>query len=170
MALWTSRNQSSSKWEDIAWRACQRANVKKYVCSGFASAQVGVQYDHLVVVAHLWLLHGAHTCYFIDITSNGQSLQILWKCEHLYFDPCLEIVTSVDQYLWLLQSKKITNDQELIQSVPISCPQNQKENNWIHKLAAAWKARMNSSFPDRWSFSYLNLTKICHSHNRWTNV
>ena len=27
-----------------------------------------------------------------------------------------------------------------------------------------------SSFPDKWSFSYLNLTKICHSHNRWTKV
>ena len=30
--------------------------------------------------------------------------------------------------------------------------------------------RMNSSFPDRWSFSYLNITKICISHNRWTEV
>ena len=29
---------------------------------------------------------------------------------------------------------------------------------------------MNSSFPDRWSFSYLSLTKICHSHNRWTKA
>ena len=29
----------------------------------------------------------------------------------------------------LLQSKKISNDQELIQSDPISCPQNQKGNN-----------------------------------------
>ena len=29
----------------------------------------------------------------------------------------------------LTQSKKISNDQELIQSDPISCPQNQKENN-----------------------------------------
>ena len=28
-----------------------------------------------------------------------------------------------------LQSKKISNDQELIQSDPISCPQNQKGNN-----------------------------------------
>ena len=28
-----------------------------------------------------------------------------------------------------LQSKKIGNDQELIQSDPISCPQNQKGNN-----------------------------------------
>ena len=29
----------------------------------------------------------------------------------------------------LTQSKKISNDQELIQSDPISCPQNQKGNN-----------------------------------------
>ena len=29
----------------------------------------------------------------------------------------------------LLRSKKISNDQELIQSDPISCPQNQKGNN-----------------------------------------
>ena len=28
-----------------------------------------------------------------------------------------------------LQSKKISNDQELTQSDPISCPQNQKGNN-----------------------------------------
>ena len=28
-----------------------------------------------------------------------------------------------------LKSKRISNDQELIQSDPISCPQNQKENN-----------------------------------------
>ena len=28
-----------------------------------------------------------------------------------------------------IESKKISNDQELIQSDPISCPQNQKENN-----------------------------------------
>ena len=29
----------------------------------------------------------------------------------------------------MIQSKKISNDQELIQSDPISCPQNQKGNN-----------------------------------------
>ena len=29
----------------------------------------------------------------------------------------------------IIQSKKISNDQELIQSDPISCPQNQKGNN-----------------------------------------
>ena len=29
------------------------------------------------------------------------------------------------------QNKKISNDQELIQSDPISCPQNQKGNNYL---------------------------------------
>ena len=29
----------------------------------------------------------------------------------------------------IIKSKKISNDQELIQSDPISCPQNQKGNN-----------------------------------------
>ena len=39
--------------------------------------------------------------------------------------------TSDDFYLnnIKLESKKISNDQELIQSDPISCPQNQKGNN-----------------------------------------
>ena len=32
-------------------------------------------------------------------------------------------------YFFLILSKKISNDQELIQSDPISCPQNQKGNN-----------------------------------------
>ena len=31
-------------------------------------------------------------------------------------------------------SKQISNDQELIQSYPISCPQNPKGNNYIHKV------------------------------------
>ena len=33
----------------------------------------------------------------------------------------------------LIKSKKISNDQELIQSNPTSCPINQKGNNLIHK-------------------------------------
>ena len=37
------------------------------------------------------------------------------------------------------QSKKISNDQELIQSDPTSCPQNQKGNNKIHKLTAVYE-------------------------------
>ena len=36
-------------------------------------------------------------------------------------------------------SKKISNDQELIQSDPISCPQNQKGNNKIHKLTTVYE-------------------------------
>ena len=35
--------------------------------------------------------------------------------------------------------KKISNDQELIQSDPISCPQNQKGNNLIHKLTTVYE-------------------------------
>ena len=38
-----------------------------------------------------------------------------------------------------MESKKISNDQELIQSDPISCPQNQKGNNEIHKLTTVYE-------------------------------
>ena len=37
------------------------------------------------------------------------------------------------------QSKKISNDQELIQSDHTSCPQNQKGNNWIQKLTTVYE-------------------------------
>ena len=33
------------------------------------------------------------------------------------------------EHKYYFKSKKISNDQELIQSDPISCPQNQKGNN-----------------------------------------
>ena len=36
------------------------------------------------------------------------------------------------------QSKKISNDQELIQSDPTSCPQNQKGNNYTLSLVCIW--------------------------------
>ena len=39
----------------------------------------------------------------------------------------------------ILESKNISNDQELIQSDPTSCPKNQKGNNYIHKLTAVYK-------------------------------
>ena len=43
---------------------------------------------------------------------------------------CKADVSCLCQYMFVhLQSKKISNDQELIQSDPISCPQNQKGNN-----------------------------------------
>ena len=38
-------------------------------------------------------------------------------------------LSDVSQWQNHVQNKKISNDQELIQSDPISCPQNQKENN-----------------------------------------
>ena len=38
-----------------------------------------------------------------------------------------------------IESKMISNDQELIQSDPTSCPQNQKGNNSIHKLTAVYE-------------------------------
>ena len=38
-----------------------------------------------------------------------------------------------------IKSKKISKDQELIQSDPTSCPQNQKGNNLIHKLTAVYE-------------------------------
>ena len=54
------------------------------------------------------------------------------------FNESQRMVTIIDHSQLLLQrgnvdpqyqSKKISNDQELIQSDPISCPQNQKGNN-----------------------------------------
>ena len=38
-----------------------------------------------------------------------------------------------------VQNKKISNDQELIQSDPTTCPQNQKGNNKIHKMTAVYE-------------------------------
>ena len=43
----------------------------------------------------------------------------------LYVDDIVLLSESAED----MQSKKISNDQELIQSDPISCPQNQKGNN-----------------------------------------
>ena len=38
-------------------------------------------------------------------------------------------IVNINSLLPVWKSKKISNDQELIQSDPISCPQNQKGNN-----------------------------------------
>ena len=66
-----------------------------------------------------------------------------------------------------IESKRISNDQELIQSDPTSCPQNQngkqlntETDSSLQKALAV--NRMNSPFRDRWSFNYLKFTKICH--------
>ena len=70
---------------------------------------------------------------------NGQFTDVFSKTEHTQV-PLLDrsapfmndIAVSKDGVIKLLKglkSKKINNDQELIQSDPISCPQNQKGNN-----------------------------------------
>ena len=43
-----------------------------------------------------------------------------------------------NRYNTILLIKKISYDQELIQSDPISCPQNKKGNNQIHKVTAVY--------------------------------
>ena len=49
---------------------------------------------------------------------------------NVYFTLVWKLMTMSDvRNISKLQSKKISNDQELIQSDPISCPQNQKGNN-----------------------------------------
>ena len=47
------------------------------------------------------------------------------------YSSCDSVTEMLHDLGWrsLEQSKKISNDQELIQSDPISCPQNQKGNN-----------------------------------------
>ena len=50
--------------------------------------------------------------------NNNEKDLLLYRTEPIF--PMLSV---------LFQSKKISNDQELIQSDPTSCPQNQKGNN-----------------------------------------
>ena len=45
----------------------------------------------------------------------------------IFLDACLQC--QVYRCMFTVKSKKMSNDQELIQSDPISCPQNQKGNN-----------------------------------------
>ena len=51
---------------------------------------------------------------------------------HWHRSPSLNTCSTalqIHRYSVMILSKKISNDQELIQSDPISCPQNQKGNN-----------------------------------------
>ena len=43
------------------------------------------------------------------------------------------------------QSKKISNDQELTQPDPTSCPINQKGNNQIHKSTAVYERHLRQT-------------------------
>ena len=79
---------------------------------------------------------------YIFVTNIGYNINILRQSACLVFNPitvnnfasplkCTPVGRASDS---MMESKKISNDQELIQSDPISCPQNQKGNNQIHKL------------------------------------
>ena len=56
-------------------------------------------------------------------------------------------------YIFPIIRKKISNDQELIQSDPTPCPQNQKGNNQIHKLTAVYERHSRKT--ERTAFSQI---------------
>ena len=51
------------------------------------------------------------------------------QCSFSVISACAYSIKWAHSLCGKLESKKISNDQELIQSDPISCPQNQKGNN-----------------------------------------
>ena len=64
----------------------------------------------------------------------------------------------------MIESKKISNDQELIQSIPHPTLKTKREITKITLIDGSLRKalavnQMNSSFPNRWSFSYLKFTK-----------
>ena len=67
-------------------------------------------------------------CPCLTNISNNKTIQ--WHLNANEYPRILNGIASewLKKFHWK-QSKKISNDQELIQSDPISCPQNQKGNN-----------------------------------------
>ena len=67
---------------------------------------------------------------FTDVFSKSDYSKVSFLSRSAHFmDDIVVWNEGVTKLLKDLKSKKISNDQELIQSDPISCPQNQKENN-----------------------------------------
>ena len=71
-------------------------------------------------------------------------------------------------------SKKISNDQELIQSDPTSCPQSKREItkyiNW-QQFTKGTRGKPNEQFfPKQVVIQLPKIYKICHLHNTWTKV
>ena len=62
----------------------------------------------------------------ISLASKVKLMRMLILSTFLYAHESLTLTAKIERRI---QSKKISNDQELIQSDPISCPQNQKGNN-----------------------------------------
>ena len=71
--------------------------------------------------------------YYCNTLFSGSKVIIIIIIRFLFCDYNILIITKKTHLefimRYLFQSKKISNDQELIQSDPISCPQNQKGNN-----------------------------------------
>ena len=67
-----------------------------------------------------------------DKTNNNIERGHPWRTERsiLNVGDNLPLTITCDViFVYSIESKKISNDQELIQSDPTSCPQNQKGNN-----------------------------------------
>ena len=73
-----------------------------------------------------------YVCYhtqLVDINNSSTLDMILCDVDSLY-QKIINSLKADGKFIHaLLKVKKISNDQELIQSDPISCPQNQKGNN-----------------------------------------
>ena len=68
--------------------------------------------------------------HFTDVFNKNDHIEIPFLSRSAPFmDDIVVSNESVTKFLKGLKSKKISNDQELIQSDPTSCPQNQKGNN-----------------------------------------
>ena len=80
--------------------------------------------EKLNEIGHTLLNKFIHTdCTFYDSDrENGQI--IAFSAQEIGYDK-----KRYGTFFRIILSKKISNDQELIQSDPISCPQNQKGNN-----------------------------------------
>ena len=87
---------------------------------------------------HIWIPDGekADTRFFFFLSELSPFLELRpFEQIRMKSDACHIIWTMHGR---VMKSKKISNDQELIQSDPTSCPQNQKGNNKIHKLTAVY--------------------------------
>ena len=75
-----------------------------------------------------WMMQSVMQQFDISYAKHQLKCTVLFLC-HRGRIPCRTHICHVDCDRFKKQSKKISNDQELIQSDPTSCPQNQKGNN-----------------------------------------
>ena len=121
----------------LIWHFCSKGNTEKLEKTHFRALKFICQvfnsfYDILLEKAGTATLHLCRLrCLAIE------TFKIVYCLSPSYLR---EFVCLKDSSFNLgIQSKKISNDQKLIQSDPTSCPQNQKGNNQIHKLTAVYE-------------------------------